>query len=223
MVKIIIVNHREQDRRLISSLLSAQDDFEIAGQGRDDYDAIRLAEALQPDVAIVGFHMEHITGVELIPLIKRRSPGTAVVLLSPWDDERHVCDAIDRGISGYLLQKTDMDKLANSVRVAYDGGRYVSERIFTRAFSALSELDRYRKISRRLFSEGKNSVSSRFSRTELQIIRFICQGQSSKEIAETLRLNSGTVRNYISAIMQKAGTRNRVQMLIYAFQNRLND
>jgi DNA-binding NarL/FixJ family response regulator len=224
MIKIMVIMNREQDQILIHSLLSSQDDFEVVGLGRDGYDAIKLTRALQPDVAVVDFRMENITGTELVPLIKRRSPNTAVVLLSPWDDEKHICDAIDCGVSGYLLKKTDMDKLVNSVRVAYDGGCYVSKRIFTQAFRALSELAKYRKMYRTLFPAWeKDPISSHFSHAELQIIKFICEGKTSKEIAETLNLTIGTVRNYISAVMQKAGTKNHVQMMIYAFRNRLND
>ncbi|GHV37411.1 DNA-binding response regulator [Spirochaetia bacterium] len=224
MITIIVISSKERDKILINSLLSSQDDFEVAGLGRDGYDAIRLTQALQPDVAIIDFHLENISGTELIPLIKRRAPNTAVILLSPWDDEKHVCDAIACGISGYLLKKTDMDKLVNSVRIAYDGGCYISSRILSRAFRALSELTRYRKIYRSLFPPGETDLMlSRFSQAELRIIKFVCEGKTNKEIAEHLSLTIGTVRNYISTVMQKAGTRNRVQMAIFAFKNRLND
>jgi DNA-binding NarL/FixJ family response regulator len=222
MISIIVINNKERDQILIGSLLSSQDDFEVAGFGRDGYDAIKLTETLQPDVAIVDFCVEHIKGMDLIPLIKRKSPGTAVILLSPWDDGRNVCDALGCGISGYLLKKTDMDKLVHSVRVAHVGGCYVSEGLFTQAFMALSKQARYEKIFRSFFPVvGKGAA--RFSRAELQIIKFVCEGQSNKEIAENLSLTTGTVRNYISAVMQKAGTHNRVQMAIYALGNGLTD
>jgi DNA-binding NarL/FixJ family response regulator len=117
-----------------------------------------------------------------------------------------------------------MDKLVHSVRVAHIGGCYISEGLFTRAFMALSKQAEYQKIFRNFFPvAGNGSVYSRFSQAELRIIRFVCEGQSNKEIAENLSLTTGTVRNYISAVMQKAGTRNRVQMAIYAFSNGLTD
>jgi DNA-binding NarL/FixJ family response regulator len=218
MIKIIVINHKEQDQILIKSLLSSQLDFEVVGLGGDSYDAVRLSQALQPDIIIIDFYIEDITGLELIPLIKRRSPDTAVILLSSWDDERHICDAIACGISGYLFKKIDMDKLVNSVRVAHNGGCYVSEGIFTRAFTALSDMARYRNFFPAM---DTGSASSHFSQAELRIIKFICEGQTNKEIAESLSLTIGTVRNYISSVMQKAGTHNRVQMAIYAFSNGL--
>jgi DNA-binding NarL/FixJ family response regulator len=117
-----------------------------------------------------------------------------------------------------------MDKLVNSVRIAHDGGCYVSEGIFTRAFMALSKQARYQQILRNFFPAGKKgSNSSRFSRAELRIIKSVCEGQTNKEIAENMSLTIGTVRNYVSSVMQKAGTRNRVQMAIYALGNGLAD
>ncbi|GHV64064.1 DNA-binding response regulator [Spirochaetia bacterium] len=224
MIEIIIINNIKREQMVLHSLLSSQNDFKIAGFGKDGYDAIRLTEELQPDIAIVDFGLENITGMELIPIIKRRSPNTAVILLSPWDDEKHVCDAITCGVSGYLLKKNDMEKLVNAVRIAHDGGCYVSRGMFTRAFMALSKLARYQKIYRNFFSAGENNfVSSHFSQAELRIIKSVCEGQSNKEIAENMSLTIGTVRNYISAVMQKAGTRNRVQMTIYAIRNGLTE
>ncbi|GHT68762.1 DNA-binding response regulator [Spirochaetia bacterium] len=224
MIKMIIISSKEQEQILLNSILSSQDDFEVVGICSDGYDAIRLTEALRPDVAIVDFSVENITGMELIPLIKRRSLATAVILLSPWDDEKHVCDAIACHISGYLLKKKDMGKLVNSVRIAHDGGFYISEGLFIRAFMALSKMTMYQKIYRSVFrAKGNGSPSSHFSQAELRIIKFVCEGKSNKEIAENLSLTIGTVRNYISSVMQKAGTRNRVQMAIYAFSNGLTE
>ncbi|GHT59025.1 DNA-binding response regulator [Spirochaetia bacterium] len=222
MMKILIINSNEPEQNFLNSLLSSQDDFEVAGLARDGYDALKLAEALQPDVAIVDFRMENISVMDLIPLIKRKSPNTAVILLSPWDDGKRVCDALACGVSGYLLKKTDMDKLVSSVRIVHDGGCSISKGIFSRAFTALSQQAIYQKFFRTSFPSGKNNaVSSHFSQAELRIIKFVCEGKSNKEIAENLSLSGGTVRNYISSVMQKAGTHNRVQMAIYAFSHGL--
>jgi DNA-binding NarL/FixJ family response regulator len=220
MIKIILIQSQQTKLDLILSLLESQDDFDIAGAGNDNYSALRLAETQRPDVAVVDCHLGSLSGVELIPLIKRKCPTTMVVLFSTCDDEQHVLEALNGGVSGYLLWK-DKINLVSAVRIAYNGGCYVSYGIVTRVFSRLFEISRYRGIYRIVsaFPVKTGGQQAVFSHTEKQIIRLISEGKENKEIAELAGLTDGTVRNYISSVMQKAGIRNRVQMLIFALKS----
>jgi two-component system response regulator DegU len=224
MIKVILIQNQQKKLDLILSLLKSQEDCYIAGEGKDDYTALHLTETYRPDVAIVDYHLGNVSGVQLIPMIKRKCPSTMVVLLSVCDDEQHALEAINEGVSGYLLWK-DKINLVNAVRIAHNGGCYVSNGIITRAFSMLFEISRYRGIYRIVsaFPEyGAVKAGRRrtiFSHAEKQIIRLVSEGKTNKEIAEILDLTAGTVRNYISSVMQKAGTRNRVQIAIFALKN----
>ncbi|MDR0998971.1 MAG: response regulator transcription factor [Treponema sp.] len=225
MVKIILIQSKQKKPDLILSLLKPQGDFCIAGVSEDDYSALHLAETQRPDVAVIDYNLDSLSGVELIPMIKRKCPTTMVILFSAYDDERHVFEAIRKGVSGYLLWK-DRANLVNAVRIAYNGGCYVSAGIVARIFSLFLELSRWRDIIYRIVSGLPEKGDSRriiFSPTEKQIIRLMSEGKSSKEIAELLSLNDGTVRNYISSVMRKAGTKNHVQMAIFALKNGLLD
>jgi DNA-binding NarL/FixJ family response regulator len=228
MINVILIQSQQKRLELTLSLLKSQKDFCIAGIGKDNYSALHLTETLRPDVAVIDYNLDSLSGVELIPLIKRKSPATMVVLFSACDDEQYAFEALNEGVSGYLLWK-DKINLANAVRIAHNGGCYVSNGIITRAFSLLFEISRYRNIYRIVsaFPEyGSVKMGRRrvlFSHAEKQIIRLISEGKTNKEIAELLRLTSGTVRNYISSVMQKAGTQNRVQILIFALKNGLLD
>jgi DNA-binding NarL/FixJ family response regulator len=228
MIKVILIQSQQKKLDLILSLLKSQEDFYVAGVGKDNYSAVRLVETQRPDVAVIDYHLDKLSGVELIPLIKRRCSTTMVVLFSACDDEQHVLEALNEGASGYLLWK-DKINLVNAVRIAHNGGCYVSDGIVIRAFSMLFEISQYRGIYRIVsgFSEYRGEKTGRrrvmFSRTEKQIIRLISEGKTNKNIAELLGLTTGTVRNYISSIMQKAGTQNGVQTAIFALKNGLLD
>jgi DNA-binding NarL/FixJ family response regulator len=228
MIKIILIQSEQKKLDLIFSLLKSQEDCYIAGAGRDNYAALQLVEIQRPDVAVIDYHMDSLSGVDLIPMIRRKCPTTMVILLSTYDDERHVFEAFNGGVSGYLLWK-DKANLANAVRIAHNGGCYFSTGIITRTFNMLLEVSRYRDIYRIVSAfpeygfENRGYRRARFSPAEKQIIRLISEGKTNKEISELLGLTAGTVRNYISSVMQKAGTRNRVQIAIFALKNGLLD
>jgi DNA-binding NarL/FixJ family response regulator len=223
-IKILLINDLEQDRTLLHRLLSSQDDFEITAFGIDGYDAVKLSAALHPDIAVIGLRKDYIDGPDLTPLIKRKSPQTAVIVLSAFDDDRYISKALSSGVSGYLRMQADIEELAVSIRTAYSGGCYISPKVVVRAFNALSQIDQYRQIFHTVFPARKmKALPANISPVERQIMSFIGQGRSSKEIAVCLRLKPGTVRNYLSSAMHKAGLKSRTQVAIYALWNGLID
>jgi DNA-binding NarL/FixJ family response regulator len=224
MIRILIVNDSEQNRNTICSILSAQDDFEIAGTGKDDYDALKFSAALKPDIVLIDLLGENKGKPGLIPLIKRRSPSSAVIVLGADDNEDHVCKALSEGASGYVLGAAGDDELCNAVRIAYKRGCYITGGILEKTFSRLADLAHYRSIYNHFFlAPKKNVIPRNISRTELKIISYIGQGQSIKEIAEKLHLAQGTIRNRISSSMRKTGLQNRTQIVLFAIQNGLVD
>ncbi|MDR1617878.1 MAG: response regulator transcription factor [Treponema sp.] len=223
MIRILIINDKEQDRNNIYSTLSTQDDFEIAGFGKDSYDALKLSTALKPDIVLVDPPEENKSKPGLVPLIKRRSPSTAVIILGADDNEDHVCKALSEGASGYMLGAVTGNELCNAVRIVYKGGCYITGGILERTFRRLVNLAHYRNIYNRFFLSVKKHVPLNFSRTELRIISCIGQGQSIKEIAEQLHLAQGTIRNCISSSMRKTGSQNHTQIALFAIQNGLVD
>jgi DNA-binding NarL/FixJ family response regulator len=185
-------------------MLSAQDDFEIAGFGKDGYDALKLSAALKPDIILIDLPGENKDKPGLVPMIKRRSPSTAIIILGADDSEDHICEAFSEGASGYVPGAAAGDELCNAVRIAYKGGCYITGDILERTFSRLADLARYRNIYNRLFLPvKKRAIPSNISRTELRIISCFGQGLSIREIAEQLHLAQGTIRNYVSSIMRK--------------------
>ncbi|MDR1636357.1 MAG: response regulator transcription factor [Treponema sp.] len=222
MIKIILIQSQQTKLDLILPLLNSQDDCCIAGSCKDGHAALHLVKTQRPDVAVIDYQLGSLSGVELIPLIRSKCPSTMVIILSSYDDEQHAFEALNEGVSGYLLWK-DKANLASAVRIALNGGCYISNGIIARAFSILFEIRGiYRMVS--AFPEykpEKAGCSPAFSRAEKQIARFIGEGKTNKEIAELSGLTAGTVRNYISSVMRKAGTRNRVQTAIFALKNGL--
>jgi DNA-binding NarL/FixJ family response regulator len=222
MIRIIVIIDRKQDRELVYSILSVQQEFEIAGFGRDGYDVLKLVAKCRPHIIIMDRRAGAVDSSELIPLIKRKSPATAVMILSGHEDDEYAGKTITAGASAYLVKKTDMPKLADSVRTVYNGGYFVNAAIFIRVFGMVSEMNKYRNYFRSARTEKTlldKPVPAAITRMELRIVACIGKGYNDKEIAARLSLKPGTIRNYISSVMRKAGLKNRAQIAIFALRN----
>lgn len=225
MIKIVIINDQKQEQELIYSMLSTQKEFEITGCGKDGYDALKLAAKYRPHVIIMDMRKDSVNGPELVPLIKRKSPATAVIILSGYEDDEYAGRAISAGASGYLVKKTDMHKLVDSIRTVYNGGYSINTTIVIRTFGMLSEMVKYRNVCRKTVAGKKQTkpLPANINRMELQIMTGIGKGYANKEIAESLNLKPGTIRNYLSSLMRKTGLKSRTQVAIFALKNGLTE
>ncbi|MDR2518360.1 MAG: response regulator transcription factor [Spirochaetaceae bacterium] len=222
MISIVAIAAEEADLNGILARFSSQNDFLVRGRGKNGYDALKLVEKMRPDVAVLDICLDMAGGLELIPLLKRKSPQTALLFLSARYDESAVCEAVIReDVRGYLLKNADMDSLIFAVRRASEGGRFISPGINEQVYRILAKLLKTAKEYPTATPQGKagNAALTRISATELRIFASIGQGYSTKEIAEELRLAPGTVRNYISSAMQKTGLRQRTEIPLFALKN----
>jgi DNA-binding NarL/FixJ family response regulator len=227
MIKTVIIDAQKQDRDMAASFLSAQNGIEILAYGKDGYDALNLIGRLKPDVAILNNHLDFIEGEEIPPLLKERSPLTAIIILIARISDHQLCDAVSNKISGFVSKETDMDALPMIVKHVSAGGCFISPALAARFLRLLSAKNaavpkpgisvKRDHFERPDIPSGGDPVNY-LSKTELRILSFIGEGCDSNEIAKNLNLKVGTVRNNISAIMRKTGLRNRSQIARYAFR-----
>jgi DNA-binding NarL/FixJ family response regulator len=221
MIKIVIIAEAVWEENYLKKYLSSQGDFKILGLGQDDYDALKLVNTFKPDIILIDIDRSDINSMEIAPLIRRKSPSTRIIILSSFENEEYIYKALSNRIPGYLLRNRNYEKIAESIRAIYRGGIFYAPRIASKAFGLISEVLKKNNISRRYPPRDKTALPSTISEMELRIMAFVGEGRSDKEIAENLSLKPGTVRNYISSAMHKAGLRNRTEIAIYVFKNGL--
>jgi DNA-binding NarL/FixJ family response regulator len=220
MIRTIIIDAKQEDRKKIHKLLSRHEDFEVQGLGKDGYDAVRLVGSSKPDIAILDVNLDIINGLDVLPLLKRQSPATLVVILASKVDDGQISKALGSGIAGFLLKDLDLDKLPIILRDIHFGKYYMNPQVSTRIFHIFFELlGKGRQAN--FISKWVHPLPEEISKTELQIMSCIGEGRSNQEIAEYLNLTAGTVRNYISSAIHKTGVRDRTQMAIYVLRNGL--
>lgn len=217
MIKVLLADDQELIRQSLSFVISKQEDIEVvatAGNGREALEAVELH---QPDVVLMDIRMPEMDGVECTRRIKQTYPQIKVIILTTFDDDDYVFDALRYGASGYLLKGTSVDELTNAVRQAARGGSIIAPDVASKVlqmFSRMAQGDMQIRVGKREAGE--------LTKMEWQIVREVGCGLSNKEIAARIFLSEGTVRNYISSILRKLELRDRTQLAIWAVQNKGN-
>jgi len=186
--------------------------FYIVGLVKDEANSIIKSESLKPDIIILDLQLSNENELELIRIIRRRSPSSAIILLYN-DDKDSVVNfanlAIITGVYGFLHKKSDMDKLVYAVNIICLGGYYINASIISKILNKITPVNQLNQFS----NESNNVI---LSNVERQIIRLLAQGFSDKQIAKELNFSTGTIRNYITEIRHKTKMKSRIEIVIYS-------
>ena len=213
-IKLLIVDDQELFREGLLTLLSIQKDFEIVGQENSGEDAILAATKSIPDVILMDLRMPGIGGVEAIKRINQQHPGIKIIVLTTFDEDELVFDALHAGAVGYLLKDVSPDKLFDAIRTANRGDYYLLPSITAKVMAEFTRTPRIPKVR-------TNTEIENLSRRELEILRMVASGMSNKEIAMSLVIAEGTVKNHLTNIFNKLDARDRMHAVLIARENNL--
>ncbi|MDR1256803.1 MAG: response regulator transcription factor [Spirochaetaceae bacterium] len=225
MVRIILIDSQAAFREAMKELLSRQVDFELAGVGKDGYDAIRLAEKVKPDVVILDMELPLFDGLKAAASIMTRCPSCAVIISAAKMDDSTIYNAIYHGVTGFVLRSSMFEEISRAIRNVAIGKSYMSRPLMFRAFNIFSGLVRKQNGELSDVFTGSNTVTRplNITRAESRIAAYVANGLSNRQIAEILKLKEGTIRNYISNILQRTNLKHRTQIALYALNNGLHD
>jgi len=209
IINVLLSVENDEDRKLIFTAMTTRNDIRIIGVEKDETSTIIKSEQLKPDIIIMNLQPPGIDAAELAPIIHRRSPDTAIIMICDRDENEYAGYALRAGISGFLLRKTDMDKIVSVVRIVNMGGLYVSSSIIKRAL-----------VSNRV-NYGKKDDCLFLSPVERCIISGIATGISDEEIADRINYSAGTVKNRVTAIKRKIKLKTRAEIAVFSLTNGL--
>jgi len=193
-------------------LLERQPEFEVVAEAANGRDAVRLAEELQPDVAVMDIAMPELNGIEATRRIVEHLPKTAVVILSMHFDESYVIRALRAGARGYLLKDSAKADLLNAIRAVVDGRSFFSPKVK----HVLQE-----DYMRALASQGADDSYDLLTDREREILQLVAEGKTNKEIAGSLNLSVHTVDTHRGNILQKLGLHSTADVVLYAVRKRI--
>jgi DNA-binding NarL/FixJ family response regulator len=208
-IRILIVDDQNLMREGLRILLELEPDIKVAGEAGDGSTALGAYAQLQPDVVLMDVRMPVMDGVEATRRLCMQRPEARVIILTTFDDDEYVFDALRAGALGYLLKAVSGKELAQAIRTVAGGGALVEPSV---ARKVLSEFARLAPPAR----PPEEALSEPLTGREREILALLAEGLSNREIAERLFLAEGTVKNNTSAIFQKLGVRDRSQAALAA-------
>lgn len=212
-IKILIADDQELLRQSLTIILSMEPDFEITDAVANGQEVIRSIRSNRPDVILMDIRMPEMDGVMCTKIVKEFANDIKIIILTTFDDDEYVFNALKYGASGYLLKGISSKELAAAIRKVNQGTAMLNEDIAAKVVKLFS------KMAQGNFSihVEENQVDN-LKENEYQIIALVGRGMSNKEIAQELSLSEGTVRNAISLILSKLSLRDRTQLAIWAVQ-----
>lgn len=213
-IKILLVDDQPLFREGLRTLLSVHPDFEVVGEAGNGAEAIRLAHSLLPSVVLMDLQMPVLDGVAATRRLHEQQPDCRVIVLTTFDDDEMVFDGLRAGAVGYLLKDAPSEKLAEAIRVAARGETFLQPSV------AAKVVAEFARLSRKPVATA-HPVIEPLSEREIEILRLIAQGASNREIAGTLFLAEGTVKNHVTNILGKLDVRHRTQAALRAKEDGL--
>jgi two-component system response regulator NreC len=207
MIRVILADDHSVMRRGLRLILEQQEGFEVLGEARDGREAVDLAEALHPDVAVLDITMPNLNGIEAARQITGKQPEVAVVVLSMHADESYVLRALKAGARGYLLKESPEGDFLSAIRSVSEGKAF-----FSPAVSRLLVEDYVRQLQDRDIEDSYELLTPR----EREILQLIAEGKSNKDMANQLNLSLYTVETHRSNILEKLNLHSVPELILYA-------
>jgi DNA-binding NarL/FixJ family response regulator len=207
MIKLLLVDDEVLIRQGMASLLSLHDDFQVVGQAANGEEALEISKKVKPDVVLMDIQMPVLGGVEATRRLLDSLPNVKVLVLTTYDTEEYIVDAVRNGASGYLLKDSGSDQIAAAVRAVHGGFMSLSPGVSEKLMANIGGL------------QGAGPPKAKLTAREREVLELLRQGRSNGEIAAALNITDRTVREHISHILEQLDLRDRTQAALWAQEN----
>ncbi len=216
VIKVLLVDDQAMVRAGLRMILDAEPDIEVAGEVDDGSKAVAAVAAHQPDVILMDIRMPGMDGLAATRAVLEAHPGASVVILTTFDQDEYLYEALRAGASGFLLKSADGDTLVNAVKVVAGGEALLAPEVTRRVIEQFARGGRPANGGEHVPSpEAIGDLSER----EVEVLQLMARGLSNQEIATELFLSSTTIKTHVSHILTKLGVRDRVQAVVEAYDS----
>lgn len=208
-VRILLTDDQALFRKGLRTLLSLEQSIEIVGEAANGVEAVEAARLLCPDLVLMDLRMPVMGGVEATRRVREMSPLSRVLVLTTFHEDEEIFDALRAGACGYLLKDTPSEKLVEAIHAAVRGESVIEPSVATKVVAEFNRLSS-------LGAPGGGQTPSLLSTRELDVLRQVARGRTNKEIASTLHVTEGTVKNHLTSVFARLGVLDRTQAALKA-------
>ncbi len=213
-IRVLVVDDQALLRAAFSLLINAEDDLEVAGEAPDGRQAVELAASLAPDVIVMDVRMPVMDGIEATRRITAgQSTQTRVLMLTTFDLDEYVFEALRAGASGFALKSRPLEELLSAIRTVAAGEALLAPSVTRRLIAHFTTAERTPRKTPRGLAE--------LTEREREVLALVARGLSNAELAETLHVSLPTAKTHVSRILTKLGARDRTQLVILAYESGL--
>ena len=209
-IRVLLVDDQALFREGLETLLSIHRDIQVVGQASNGQEAVEVAAQVDPDVVLMDMRMPVLDGVRATRRLKRAMPQCRVIVLTTFDDDEYVFDALRAGAVGYLLKDVASARLVEAIRATARGESILEPSV------AAKVIAEFTRVSSMVPAAQMEQLVEPLSERELEVLAGIAQGYSNREIASQLFIAEGTVKNHVTHILGKLGVRDRTQAALKA-------
>ncbi len=209
MIRLLLVDDQSIIRQGLTAMLRVEPDLQVVGTADNGQTAIEQVAALQPNVVLMDIRMPVMDGVEATRIICQRFAGIKILVLTTFDNDQYLTEALKAGARGYLLKDLPSEELADAIRSVHRGYAQLESGLLDKIAVLLP-------TSNSSSSEPVPSKLAELTPREREVLRLIVSGASNREMAQQLYVSEGTIKNYVSSLLSRLNLRNRAQLAIYA-------
>lgn len=214
MIRVLLCDDQEVVLEGLRTILKASPGVEVVGLAHNGAEALEMAGQLKPDVVLMDLKMPVMNGIQATQRIRAQHPQVRVLVLTTYDDDEWLFDAVRSGAAGYLLKDTPREKLVAALEGTAAGQTYVDPNVAGKLFS---------QVAQSAPPAPDRALLQALSERELEVLRWLARGLNNVDIAQRLYLSEGTVKNHVSAIFTKLGVADRMQAALLALRAGLVD
>lgn len=218
-ISIALIDDHKLFREGVKRILLTNAAFTIVAEGDDGNQAIEIVEKYKPNVVLMDINMPEVNGIEATKQIVEKFPDVKVIMLSIHDDRKLVTEALLHGAKGYLLKEVGTESLIEAVKTVESGGAYLHPKVTNHVLEEYQNaMDNVVESSGALFAEYRKPLHL-LTKRECQVLQLLSEGQSNRDISQTLLISEKTVKNHVSNILQKMEVTDRTQAVVMAIHN----
>jgi DNA-binding NarL/FixJ family response regulator len=211
-MKIVIVDDQEIVREGLKMILSLHEEIEIIGEVSNGKELLKLMEIKRPEVVLMDIRMPNMNGIEATKIMKEKYPQIKIIILTTFNEDEYIFEGLKNGADGYVLKDSNSKEIMAAIKSAVEGEMFLNPKVTVKVINALNSI-KVDKETEKVNNE-KEKLLSTLTPREFEVAKHILNAMTNKDIAEDMFVTEGTVKNYVSRILQKLELNNRSELII---------